>query len=410
MSEEKDMLPIKLEPIVALAKEVVPKLEIGSQKAVAAMQSITQITNDDELAKANDLLVAVRATYDKMLALRKPITEQFDNFKTEIMKYEKALGQDYAGNETSRLRNLIGAYNQKKLDAKREAEEKARKEKEKANYKVDIIARIKKNLADMIIERVRNVHSGSKDFFDKTTLDVFDDRAKQFKSFKPNLKQEHFAKCFETEYNRSILSEEEFNELVNTLQVEESYSKWNDLVIVEVAPALNEWIGKIPDIKQKLVDLKNVADDADAKKKLEEKQKADDAEQERIRKEELDKKQKESDDTIKRDSDIDKLQNEFREQAVTQQLEDTGPVKLILKFLDDKPVKALAEIMYHCFMHEKFPSIIKNGKDKKPKFDEHGFPEYVDGVDFFVSFFLKNCDVNVKGVEIKEVPRVIIRK
>jgi hypothetical protein len=410
MAEEKDLLPIKIEPILEQVKTVVPRLMKGMGLAIDAMSKIQEVTNDDQLAEANDTLVKVRATYEKMVELRKPITAEFDAFKEHMMRYEKAIARDVKDNETSRIVGIIGAYNQAKLDAKRESEEKARKEKEKANYKVDITSRIKKNLADMVIERVRQVHSGSKDFFDKATLVDFDEKAKTFKSFKAALKKEHFDKCFATEYNRSILSDGEFIELVEQILVDESYAKWNELVVTAITPPLNEWIGKIPDIKQKLVDLKNVADDAEAKKALEAKQKAEADEQERVRKEELDKKQKESDDNIKRSSDVDKLQNEFREQAVTQQLDDAGPIKLLLKFKDEKPVKALAEILYHCFMHPKFPSIVKKNKDKTEKVDEHGFPEYVAGVEYFVDFFVKNCTVNVEGVEIKEVSRVIIRK
>ncbi len=176
-----------------------------------------------------------------------------------------------------------------------------------------------------------------------------------------------------------------------------------------MVPVLNDWIGRIPDLKQKLVDLKNASDETE-RTRIADEQKKKSEEEDRVRQLQITNMQKASDENISREVEVDKMQNEFREQAVTQQAEDTGPIKLVLKFKEEKPVKSLTEIMYHCFMHPKFPPIVKLDKDKNKKLDEHGFPVHADWVESLVSFFLKNCDVNISGVEIKEVPKVIVRK
>lgn len=401
MSEEL----IKIEPLVKQIQDMVPRMEKGRENALSTTQPITSITTDQEFTDVNAIVVAAENTITAMQALRMPVTKELDNLKENLMQYEKALKP-----EATRLRGLIGSYNQLKLDKKREEEAKAQKQKEKENHKVDIVSRIKKNLADLVITRVKEVHDGSKDFWDKTTLETWDGREKQFMSFKIVLKQDVYNKCFAVTYNANLLTKEEFETLVAEVGSEETYLLWDEKVSEKIIPVINEWRGKITEIKQKLIDLKNAGDEA-ARKKIADAQKLKEDEEESVRKQEIAMMQKESDDAIVRESEVDKLQNDFREQAITQQLEDTGPVKLILRFKDDKPVKALNVMMYHCFSNPKFPSIIKlDSKTKQPKVDEHGFPIYVDWVDSLVSFFVKYCDVNIEGIEIKEISKVIVRK
>jgi hypothetical protein len=415
MSEQKELLPIKLEPILVQIQERAPRMAAGRDKAVAALQAHLdtnpQTTEEKKQwsEKANSLLVAVRNTYNQIYALRKEVTDQTDKIKDFLMTFEKDIDQNAKDNLVVSMRSRIGAYNQEILDANKKAAEEAARQKEKENHKVEISVRIKKNLADMVIARLQKVHKGSNEYFSNVTLEEFDAKATQFKKFKPILKQEDYISCFATEYNRNLLTEEEYKALMEKLSTEEPYEKWNEEVMKVVVPVLNEYIASIPDIKQKLIALSNAKSEEDrARIESEQKQKAE--EEENRRQEEIRKKQEEQEAEIRRKAELDKMGNEFVEQIVTQQLEEAGPVKLILRFKEDKPVKALAEIMYHCFMHPKFPGIQKMNKQKQPMFDEHNFPVYVDGADWWISFFVKNCSVDIEGVEIKEVSKVIVRK
>ena len=407
-----EKLPIKLEPIVEQIKAFVPKVEAGRDKAVAAMSRITTISNDAELNEVNDLLVAVRSTYDGIYERRKQITEPIDQLKQQLMQYEKDIDANGKDTEPARLRKLISDYNQKKIDERKRIEDEARKQKDTENAKVDLVARMKKNLADLVIERVRQVQDGSSSYFRETTIETFEDRMVQFKKFSsnPKLKRDQYENCFNVDYNRNYINDESFKWLVTELQAEETYDKWNENVRKEIVPKLNDWIGRIPELKQQLLDKEKAKESAEKLAQIEAEQKRKRDEEDRLRKEEIEKMQRTSDDNIQQAAQVDKLQNDFREQAITQQVEDVGPVKLILKFNDAKPVKALSEMMYHCFSHPKFPEIQKKDKNKMPMVDEHGFPVYVDWVDSIVSFFVKYCDVNIGGVEIKEVPKVIVRK
>jgi hypothetical protein len=404
-------LPVKIEPLVAQIKESVPKFEKWRDRAVAAMAEITEIANDADLNEVNDVLVAVRGTYDGIQERRKEITTPLDELKKQLMSYEKDLDPSSKDSDASRLRNLIGAYNQKKIDEKKRIEEEARLQKEKENHKVDIQKRIEKNLADMVISKVAKVQSYSSEFFDKTTLETFDDRMTNYKKMgsNPKLKVEDYDDCFVVEFNANYITQDEFDKLVLEIQETETHDKWNDSVRKEIMPKFNDWIGRIDERKEELEQYEKAKTNKKQLEKIEESQRKKKLLEEQKRKEELEKMQRDSDDDIAKKTEIDKMQNEFREQAQTQTAEDAGPVKLILKFKDEKPLKAMTEIMHHCFAHPKFPSVKKMDKNKQFVFDEHGFPVHAAWVEPLVNFFLKNCDVNISGVEIKEISKVIVR-
>lgn len=405
---EQITLPVKLEPILQQVQSFVPIMMKGRDAAVAAMKNFTSVENEQDLNNLNGLLVKVRATYDKIYGMRTEITKELDACKEFLMQFEKDLDQSGKNNEVARCRNMIAAYNQKIIDENNRVKREAELQKQKENQKSDVTARIKKNLADILIQRASEVQSGSKKFFDETTLETWDARAKTFMTFRTSLKKETYEICFNVSYNRDYLTPDEFTQLCEAIKVDEPYEKWSDEVNKVITPILNDWRGRMDDIKQDKIKLKNASDAERERIEKEQKEKAEHEEQ--VRKDQIAAMQKESDARIEQEKQADKLQNDFREQAVTQRLDDAGPVKLILKFKEDKPVKALTEIMYHCFMHPKFPEIIKKDKDKNFKFDEHGFPVYVDWVESLVSFFVKYCDVNIGGVEIKEISKVIVRK
>lgn len=397
----------KIPALVIQIQGALPAMIKGRDAAVAAMKNVTSIESDEDLEKVNGLLVKVRATYDKVKGLREPITQPLDQLKKLIMEFESDLDQS-KDNEVSRLRGLIGAFNQKKIDAKKAADAEAARIKEKENHKVDLIARIKKNLSDMIIQRVKEVHAGADAFWKATTLETFDPREKQFMEFRVALKMDTYNKCFDIPFNSNLITKEEFEALLVEVGATETYVVWDKNHSDAVVPVVNEWRAKVPEIRKRLEDLKNASDAERAR--LEKEQKEKDEADQKARDQQLAVMQVESDKAIQQAADIDKTQNDFREQAMTQSIEDAGPTKLLLRFKDEKPMKAMTEILYHCFSNPKFPSIIKKNKDKTNKIDEHGFPEYVEGVDWWIKFFVANCDVNIQGIEIKEISKVVVRK
>jgi hypothetical protein len=406
MSEEKPGTDlIKVEPLLQQIETAVPKMIRGRDRAVFAMSQVTDILTDEQRAEVVELVGAGKNTYEAMQDLRKPITAETDKLKTLLMQYEKDVNDG-----VERLRKMIGAYDQKKLDEKREMEERARKLKEKENYKVELTTVMRQNLANMIIKRVEEVNSGSKKFFAETTLEDYAIRAKQFNSFQPGLKEEAYERCFAVTYKTSLINEEELKELVEKVKSEETFSLWKEKIVKELTPILNEWKGRLPQLKDDLT-AAAAAKDEEEKKRIEDERKKREEEEENQRQRELEKLKEQQNQSIQNREEIEKLGNEFQEQMITQQAPETGPTNTIARFKDDKPLKALCEVVLHCMNHPKFPGVVKRNKEKAALVDDHGFPVYIDSVQWFLDFYAKHCkDKKVDGVELKDVSKVIVRR
>ena len=409
---EATQLPVKLEPVIQLIQAFVPDADVNTSKAEKAMQKWVKIESEDDVDAVNALLVKVKGSYDRWSKYRKDITGPLDEIKEFLMQYEKRVAYDgKTANEYTRLRNLVQTFKQAELDKKRAEEALAAKKREKEDYKVQLETQVKKNLAEMVISRVVEVDDSSRKFFDATTVENFDEEARKYMGFKPILKQDRYDQCFQVAYDKSKLSEEEFGEWVNThMKVIEAFDKWKDLVVEGITPILNDWRAKIPELKAEKVRISQVKDEAERKRMEDEAKKREQDESDR-KKEEFKNLQAEANKQIDEEADINKMHNAFQQQAVTQELGHTGPVKYVLRFTDDKLiVKALANIIYHCFLSPKFQGIYKLDKQKQRVKNEQGELVYVDQIQWWLDFFMSHCDAKIPGTEVKEVAKVIVRK
>lgn len=388
----------ELKSLTTLAKEYIPKLQRAHDAAVAEMKGITAINSDDDLEGVESLIVDTREAYKKMVTLRKEMTAPLDAIKDRLMEYERPLSDD-KGSEYTRVRGLVGAYNQKKIDDKKRIEADAAKKKLRENHLVDVGTAILQKLNDLLLTKTKEAESKSKAYFDATKLEEFDARAEQYRKMKPSLKVEDYAACFTVPYNNSLLSVDDYTTLVAELKKEESYEKWNEEVVKTSTPIVNAWRAKIPELKENLIKLKNAASDAERDRlAAEQKRKAE--EEETRRRAELEQQNLAKSMELQSQANLSKLENSFVEQATVQQSGDTGPVKLVLKFTDEmKILKPLTEIIYHCLASPKFEGIHK--KDKSG---------YIPAVQFWIDFFLKNCDADIAGTTVTEEAKVIIRK
>lgn len=402
---------IKLEPILELIQTFVPAAEAKTNKAMELMAAITAIEDDDDVEYVEQLLGKVKPIYDEYSALRKAITEQTDSLKENLMVYEKRVSYDgKQDNHYTRLRKLLIAYNQVKLEAKQKVEREAELRRQKEDYKVELETQIKKNLAQMVIDRVVEVNDGAKKHFDNATLENFDEEAKKFMGFKPLLKEERYNKCFDAAFDNTKLNDEELKAFVEECKTREPFDKWRDFVVDGITPVINDWRAKIPSLKEEKILVANAKSEEDKKRiEAEQKKKADEEEARKTR--EFDKLKTEANNAIDNEAEVNKMGNAFQQQGTVQDLGVKGPVKLFVRFTDEKNVvKPLANIIYNCFLSPKFPGIYKLDKSKQPVVDEFNNKQYNEHIEWFLDFFVKNCDAKVPGVEIKEVAKVIIRK
>jgi hypothetical protein len=413
---------IEIEPLVAQIKALAPIFE-KSLKAEAQLkeqhdylqelleewdgQANEEIT--EALNNATVLLGHSKSAYEKWNALREAVTKPLDELKKQLMVPEKRVAPDgKTDNYYTKIRETLAKAENIKIARVKREEAKAEAEKEKAIAKVDLQTQIKKNLSQMVIDRVVFLEEWSQKHFDAATVDNFDEVAAKYQAIKPALKQDLYDKCFNTVIANAKLSTEEVNAVKNDLKQIEPFTKWEEAIIQGAMPVLNAWRARIDQLKQEKIAIAQA--DGDKKKQLEDAKAKRDAEALAESQKLAEAAKQQSDQAIAQDAELNKMEAQFQEQAVVQTLETTGPKKRILRFTDDKlMVKALATIMYHCFIHPKFPGAYRLDKNKK-RVQEDGFDVYADQIDWWVKFFVANCDAVVEGTKIQQVAKVIIRK
>lgn len=389
-------------------KTIIPKLRSSHDKAIAVTQAVTQVDSEEEYEEVEKLCVRLKATYDQISyplyrKLAEPIELITEQARDLIAPFDYKSKRD---NEYNRLRGLLTAFRQRELDKKKAIEAEAAKKRERENYLVDLKTSILKALNNLVTEKVKKAESGSAEYFAASNLETFDERAEQFKKMKPKLKPEDWENCFIVPAEARVTAE-----WLKDIMAEESFDKWNAAVIEAATPIINEWRGKIPDLKQQLIERKKLADDKEALAKLELDQKRKEQQEAARRQAAIDEENKKRQTEVDNQAGLDKMENSFVEQATLFNAGDAGPTKLALKFNDPtKALKAFTTILYHVFSHKDFKGIVKTDKKGSPVKDEEGNFVYIDQVQFFVNFFLQKCDADIEGTTVYEKAKIIIKK
>lgn len=416
-------------PVLAPAEELkkklpelletnLPKLIRWHNKAEAALDEIPEkVNNDDEAEDVNATLAAVRDVYKAVKEKRSEITEVTDSLKKMLMDYERPFNPTDDKSKYNEKRKVLERYQQEKHDKIMREKAEAAKRKEAENFKIDLRAQMLTNLSDMLAEAILKSDTGSRDFFGKCTLETFDASASQYKSMKIQLKEKLYNECFVCPDNmmskaKELLAGGDFSSIVTALQAEEPYEKWNNAFVEKAAPIINEWRAKIPDLKAELVAVaeasKKSQAEADA---LKAKQKEEADRQAKERQEKMEQEAKEQKAKIEEEAGMNKMSNEFAAQALTQDLGDVGKTKLVLKFNDPKSTpKGFMEIIYHCLSHKDFPGFQKRDAKKKLVVDDKGRPEYIASVQWWIDWFLENCNADISGAIITEDAKIVVRK
>ncbi len=400
----------EIKSITTSIEEVLPKLKKGHDNCLVVLSEITAIDSDEAYESANTDLADVRTAFKKMQDMRMGITKKMDDAKEFLMSFEKPISTDAkANNEYNRVRKMMEAYQQEKLEKKRKEEAEIAKKKDLENHKVDLRAKMRENLITNVSETIKIADGYAKTLFDNLPLEIFDEEADKFKKSKPKLKQDKYDSCFAVPYRTDLMTKEEAQALIDEVKAVETYEVWNSAVIEAVSPILNEWRAKIPDIKAEKEKI--AAAQGEEKVRLEAEAKAKADLELKQRQDSIDKAANEQKTQIAQDASMDKMSNEFASQAAAQTLDDAGKVKLILKFKDPKTTpKALFAIMYHVFSHKDFPGIQKRDKAKKLLFDDKGRPEYIEPVQWWIDFFMTNCDAHIDDTVITEDAKIVVRR
>lgn len=411
---KKDLLPAiqNILNVIEYAKEQLPLMEKASNKAIEYMREIPDEIQDDEGREdAIEVGGIVADAHTKINERRMNITRPIDELKDFLMTYERPLDGKNENSEYGKLRKKIARYDQKVIDKKKEVEAQAAKQRAKKDALIDMGAAVLKNLSELSLNKAREAESQSKDYFAKTTLESWDKRVDAYMKMKPKLKVEDYDKCFNVFYNPNYFTQAEFIDFVTTLKTVETYDKWNEEVVKSCTPIVNAWRAKIPQLKEDLILLKNASDEEE-RQRIATEQQSKAKEEENRRLANIEQSHISASLAIDSQAGLDKIGNSFQEQAIVQQTPDPGPTKLVIKFTDQtKAPKAFLTIIAQCLASPKFPGFQKRtGKDKKLATDDRGNAVYIDAVQWWLDFFVKECDAAVEGTIVEEQAKVIIHK
>lgn len=405
------------EKLPALLEKHIPSLQRGSEACDAALDEITGCNTAEEYEQHMATLADVREGYEKLKKKRMELTGMVDAFKDIMMEYERPFNHDTkAPSKYNEKKKFLIDFNQREHDRLQKEKAEAAKKKDVENHKVDLRAKMLENLSNMVVARVKHADNGSKDYFAVSTLTNFDERAEALKKMKIKLKQEDYDACFVTTYNKELLNLTEVQEFITSIKQEETYDKWNSAVQESASPIVNEWRARIPELKKQLQDVAELeAKNKEAAEELKQKQKDEAEAQSKQRQEQLDLALSNQKESIQEEANMNKMSNEFVAQAATKGIGDPGKTKLVMKFTDPKLApKAFMEIQYHCMSHPDFissyPCFQRRDTKKKLMSDDKGRPVYIEAVQWWIDWFLNNCDAAITGTMISEDAKITVKR
>ncbi len=388
-----DQLPAVINEALVDLNTALPRLIKGRDIGIDLLKGITKVTKESRQTVV-DALSENKKVSEKINGIRMPITKRLDELKASIMQYEKASMAEH-----DRVRGLVEAFDQIELEITRKAQAKAARELEITTYKATIKESVGKQVVGMLGGQVRNIIDGMAKWEAALTVENIDKKGADLATRQLQLKRDEYDKCFLLDFpgkRKDLLTDEEFAAFMESLKVEYSYEKQNEIFLQGVSPIINEYRAKLPDIKKQLAAIKAgpTAAELEAKRKK-------DIEEEawaKLTANSAETAAKVEEVTHTKDKEV--MEGEFVRQGVLEGME-TGPVEYIAEFADineNRWLKPFLEVVAKCGTHPKFKLV----KDKKA--------EYVTPVEWWLSFYGKNFTEAPAGIKMKEVAKTIVRR
>ncbi len=387
-----------------MIRDLVGYLQKGHEVAVSNLKLIQSIPfdpNNTDVGKKEreavaDTLAKAKKIYDAMSTRRKVLTDPIKSVIEQIMSYENDINYNSkTNNEFHRARAVLEAYDQQVLDAKKVAEVQAEFNRKVAVYKAELKAAVQRRLLEMMTGQEKNLRQGMINWEGSLTVENIDQKEKSLRDANLKLNPEKYNACFHTDFpmNTHLLSKEDTVKLIESFKAEFTYEKTNEEYMLMAGPIKNEYLAKLPDVKEKLI---KSAGDA----KAEEQRKLELKKQEQVELDKINQQALAKGDEITNQAELSKMEASFVMQGTLSDSE-AGPSKKVASFTDDKAWLApLLNVIGQCALHPKFPGIFKKSGG-----------EYIDAVGWWMKFFGQYCpDKDVKGITLTDVAKTIVKE
>lgn len=422
MSEEKkDALAPVLTIYVsqAIDKEAAEKALITLQKgydgSLALLNEITEVTEENR-ASVVETLSTIKKYYDKIKATRTPITKFLDEMKTELMRYERPSDYNDKASIYNQKRALVEAFDEEVRKENEKKKQEAEREKRITVHLADVKAALQRHLVDYMAARKRLVIDNMAKWEKSLTLDNLEASEKKLVEREPKLNREDYdgrfvppsftiskiniiptdqLKEMRQQATQQQMSQEQWDKFqadandqqyknfIEEVKREESYEKYNEEYVRMVSEIVNAMRARIPEIRKELQSSKDRQAEIDRRAE----------EAKTLVNEQVEQKL----DEVSHEKDMNVMEAEFTQQAVTQDLAG-GATEKIIRFDQKQLIRQLSEMIAHCLSHPEFPGIEKKG-------------EYIPGIKVFITFYQRNCMAEhpIKGLIVTEKAKTTIK-
>lgn len=386
--------PIPVPGIVQL-REFLTK---AKDAAIESLSEIKVIENDEQYEEAKATLVTAKALYDKMSTKRKAFTEPIRKMFEELISYENEI--NYTSdkeNQYNRARKVLEGYDQKKLQAAKLKEHEAWLKAEQLKYKAEYKAKVMQQLADMIAGLNRTLIDQMTNWERALTLANVDEKESKLRASTPVLKQEHYDNCFRLWGAKpNVMTPKEEENYLAELKAELTFAAYNEKYQQIAAPIKNEYLAKMPVIKQALQEQAKASAEVAAQYKAKREQEMEAQKQEALKK--ANELQAQETQAIKDEKDLGEMNAEFTQQMLTADVEK-GPIKKIAYFVSERQwLQPFLQVVSKVGAHPKFKGITN------PK------GEYVPEIDKWLKFFAQYIGEEIPGITFEERAKTLIKK
>lgn len=391
MNEQLPVLINELSPETIQANFV--EMETRSKRAEAALKSISDISDDETDAKAEQLLVKVRKTFEYVEGLRKGMTGPLDDIKKLLMEPEKLITNAAgSGNEYERVKKLRDTYANKKYQQERERQAAIEKKRRIEAEIAKVRGAVKASYTEGPAKANMALNAKLADAFKTTTLETLP-KLKNRMSKGTKLSEQVYNDWFDPNTITSTLPYEDIKKICEEEKASYTYEQASKDYLNIAQATFDYWMDRLPELE------KSLQEGSDGALKL----------TERAEKEEAERNAKalaEAQEAARNSAKAEELQAEFKAQIELQTgaIEPKGRVKkrAIIEADAQDLVSVTAELFFNVFIHPKYPGIIKKNRKGEAQFNEDGTPIYVDWFQNLLDFYANNCDEPIPGIKIIE--------
>lgn len=264
----------------------------------ALLDKIKQQGMSDELDReANELLIKIKKTKDKLEERRKPVTQIIKEVASRFTTLESDIDQKKAGTIPFQLVEERNKYAQKKLQEQRERERLAKQKLDQDNERSEVKAKIAQSLSNYFNDYLAKCKETLQRAYNDVTLENFVDTSLFIDEFIAEYTEAHF-KQFTTSISVIHISRDELPSLKTDVVTSDKYAAFAETFKSEITVFKQNLLDLLPSRKRELEEIAEATRKANEaaeikRKELEAAKSAEEAESKRKELEELQKKQEE---------------------------------------------------------------------------------------------------------------------